>query len=249
MFHPFLSIDRPVGFAHRGGASVFPENTERAFRHAVDLGFRYLETDVHTTADGVLVAFHDHRLDRVTDREGAIAELPWREVGKARVAGTEPILRMEDLLEAFPQAHVNIDPKAWGSVEPLAEVLVRTGALDRVCVTSFSRRRTVAVKRRIGDALCTGGGTSAAVEARSGTPLRRLAGVDVLQVPARIRGLEVVTERFVRYAHRRGVHVHVWTIDDPVEMERLLDLGVDGIMTDEPAVLREVFAARGLWPG
>lgn len=245
MPHPYLDVDRPVGFAHRGGAGAFPENTERAFRHAVDLGFRYLETDVHTTADGVLIAFHDDRLDRVTDQEGAIAELTWAEVSRARVDGTDEILRLEDLLEAFPEAHVNIDPKAWASVEPLADVLTRTEALDRVCVTAFSRRRTVAVKRLLGDELCTGGGAAAAIEARSAAPLRRLMGVDVLQVPPRIRGFDVVTERFVAYAHRCGIHVHVWTIDDPEEMHRLLDLGVDAIMTDRPEVLSSVFAERG----
>ena len=247
MPHPYLATDGPVGFAHRGGARVHPENTERAFRHAVDLGFRYLETDVHTTADGVLVAFHDDRLDRVTDADGAIADLRWADVSRARVDGTDPIMRLEDLLEAFPDAHVNIDPKAWASVEPLADTLIRMDALDRVCVTAFSRRRTVAVKKLVGDRLCTGGGTGAAIQLRSGTPLRMLGGVDVLQVPPRAGRLTVVNERFVRNARRKGIHVHVWTIDDPAEMHRLLDLGVDGIMTDEPTTLRTVFRERGLW--
>lgn len=247
MPHPYLATDGPVGFAHRGGARVHPENTERAFRHAVDLGFRYLETDVHTTADGVLVAFHDDRLDRVTDAEGAIADLSWADVSRARVDGTDPIMRLEELLEAFPEAHINIDPKAWASVEPLAATLTRMSALDRVCVTAFSRRRTLAVKKIVGDRLCTGGGTGAAIQLRSGTPLRMLGGVDVLQVPPTAGRLTVVNERFVRNAQRKGIHVHVWTIDDPAEMHRLLDLGVDGIMTDEPTTLRAVFRDRGLW--
>ena len=248
MVHPYLFPDGPVGFAHRGGARVHPENTQRAFQHAIDLGFRYLETDVHTTADGVLIAFHDDQLDRVTDATGAIAELPWSEVAQARVDGTDPILRLEEMLEVFPDAHINIDPKAWGSVEPLADTLLRMDALDRVCVTAFSRRRTVAVKRLVGERLCTGGGTGAAIQLRSGTPLGLLGGVDVLQVPPIAGRLTVVNERFVQNAHRRGIHVHVWTIDDADEMHRLLDLGVDGIMTDEPTILRAVFDERGLWP-
>lgn len=247
MAHPYLNVDGPVGFAHRGGAGVHPENTERAFRHAVDLGFTYLETDVHTTADGVLVAFHDDRLDRVTDAAGAIADLPWSAVASARVDGTDAIMRLEDMLEAFPDAHINIDPKAWASVEPLADTLTRTGVLDRVCVTAFNRRRTAAVKRLVGDALCTGGATAASLRLLSGVPVARLGGVDALQVPVSVGLVPVVTERFVRNAHRHGLHVHVWTIDDPAEMERLLDLGVDGIMTDQPEVLRDVFRARGLW--
>lgn len=248
MPHPYLATDGPVGFAHRGGARVHPENTERAFRHAVELGFRYLETDVHTTADGVLVAFHDERLDRVTDAEGAIAELPWNEVAQARVGGTDPIMRFDEMLEVFPDSHVNIDPKAWASVEPLAETLTRMRALDRVCVTAFSRRRTLAVNRLVGDGLCTGGATGAALQLRSGVSLRQLGGVDVVQVPPRAGRLTVVNERFVRNARRHGIHVHVWTIDDPAEMHQLLDLGVDGIMTDEPTTLRTVFRERGLWP-
>ncbi len=248
MPHPYLATDGPVGFAHRGGARVHPENTERAFRHAMDLGFRYLETDVHATADGVLVAFHDDRLERVTDATGAIADLTWSEVSQARVGGTDPIMRLDEMLESFPDAHVNIDPKAWASVTPLAETLARMDALDRVCVTAFSRRRTLAVKKLVGERLCTGGGVGAAIQLRSGAPLRMLGGVDVLQVPPRAGHLTVVNSQFVRNAQRQGIHVHVWTIDDSAAMHQLLDLGVDGIMTDEPSVLRTVFRERGLWP-
>jgi len=248
VLHPFLATEGPVGFAHRGGAGPHPENTERAFRHALDLGFRHLETDVHVTADGVLVAFHDNRLDRVTDRAGTLDSLTWSDVSRARVDGTEPILRLEEMLEAFPDALVNIDPKAWAAVEPLASTLVRMNALERVCVTSFSRRRTRAVKKLTGDRLCTGGAAGAVVELHAGVPMGMLDDVDVVQVPTRARGLQIVNERLVRRAHRRGIHVHVWTIDDPDEMHRLLDLGVDGIMTDEPAILRSVFLERGIWP-
>ena len=247
MTHPYVRTDRPVGFAHRGGAGPYPENTEAAFRHAVDLGFEYLETDVHVTADGVLVAFHDDRLDRVTDARGEIAVLPWTEVAAARVGGSEPILRLQELLERFPTERINIDPKAWAAVEPLASVITRMGVVDRVCVTAFSRRRTRAVKRLVGPGLCTGGAAAAVLAIRTGGIGAALGGVDVLQVPVRVPGIEIVTERFVATAHRRGIHVHVWTIDDPHEMDRLLDLGVDGIMTDEPEVLRTVFGARGLW--
>ena len=121
------------------------------------------------------------------------------------------------------------------------------GVVDRVCVTAFSRRRTKAVKRLVGPDLCTGGAAAAVLAIRTGGIGAALGGVDVLQVPVRVPGIEIVTERFVATAHRRGIHVHVWTIDDPHEMDRLLDLGVDGIMTDEPEVLRTVFGARGLW--
>lgn len=246
MLHPYLAYEAPVGFAHRGGAGAHPENTERAFRHAAELGYRYLETDVHVTADGVLIAFHDDKLDRVTDRTGRIIDLTWAEVAEARVDGTDPILRFDEMLQRFPEARINIDPKADIAVKPLADLIVRCGVQDRVCVTSFSRRRTERVKHRVGGDLCTGGATSATLEAIVGIAgLGALDNVDVLQVPPAFGPVPVVTRRFVEFAHGRGIHVHVWTIDDPKEMHRLLDLGVDAIMTDRPEVLASVFADRG----
>ncbi|MEM9518591.1 MAG: glycerophosphodiester phosphodiesterase [Actinomycetota bacterium] len=248
--HPYLPASPPVGFAHRGGAGVYPENTMRAFQHAVDLGFRYLETDVHLTRDGVLVAFHDSELDRVTDRTGRIEDLTWDEVAEARVAGVDPVPRFEELVAAFPDVRINIDPKANRSVEALATAIRDLSLQERVCVTAFSRRRTRRVKALVGPALCTGGGALATLAVMFGLGRRMFArDVDVLQVPPRVGPIPVVGRRFVTTAHRWGLQVHVWTIDEPEEMERLLDLGVDGIMTDQPAVLLEVFAGRGLSVG
>jgi glycerophosphoryl diester phosphodiesterase len=245
--HPFLEHDAPLAFAHRGGASEAPENTLPAFQAAVDLGFRYLETDVHVTADGALVAFHDDRLDRVTDRAGLIAELPWREVREARVDGREPIPLLEDLLGAFPEARLNIDPKHDAAVEPLAAVLRRTGAAARVCIGAFSDRR-LARMRALVPGVCTSMGPRSVARLRlaaTGLPTGRFAAPCV-QVPVRTGAVTLVDRRFVEAARQRGIDVHVWTIDDAEEMHRLLDLGVNGIMTDRPAVLREVFTQRGL---
>ena len=248
--HPFLDWPGPLAFAHRGGASEAPENTMPAFEHAVRLGYRYLETDVHVTADGTLLAFHDDRLDRVTDRTGVIAELPWSEVQHARVDGREPIPRLEELLTAWPDVRVNIDPKHDAAAEPLADAIVRTGAADRVCVAAFSDRRTERVKAIVGPALCTGMGprqVAQLVSASRGMPGAKRLRSPCAQVPPNQGRLPLVTERFVGTAHRLGVQVHVWTIDDQDEMARLLDLGVDGIMTDRPAVLKDVLVARGQW--
>src|SRR5436305_12258565 len=120
---PFLDWPGPIPLAHRGGASEAPENTMPAFEHAVRLGFRYIETDVHVTSDGVLLAFHDNALDRVTDGHGRIDALPWSVVRAAKVDGREPIPLFEDLLGAFPDIRVNIDPKHDGAVPALVEVL------------------------------------------------------------------------------------------------------------------------------
>ncbi len=153
--YPFLDWPGPIAFAHRGGASEAPENTMPAFEHAVRLGYRYLETDVHVTADGELLAFHDDRLDRVTDGSGQISALPWSTVKQARVDGREPIPRFEDLLGAWPDVRINVDPKHDGAAEPLAAALRRTGSVDRVCVGAFSDRRIARVAELTGEGLCT----------------------------------------------------------------------------------------------
>jgi glycerophosphoryl diester phosphodiesterase len=246
---PFLDHPGPLAFAHRGGAGDWPENTMPAFEHAVALGYRYLETDVHVTADGVLLAFHDDRLDRVTDRTGAIAALPYAEVAKARVDGREPIPLLEDLLGSFPDARVNIDPKDDRSVEPLIEVLRRTGAVGRVCIGSFSDDRLRRMRLRLGADLCTSLGPRAVARLRLDAVSGRVhpTPAGCVQIPERVRSVSVVNAAVVRAAHRAGLQVHVWTVDDPADMHRLLDLGVDGIMTDRPGVLKEVLQARGQW--
>ena len=243
--HPFLDWPGPIPFAHRGGASDNPENTMPAFQHAVDLGYTYLETDVHATSDGVLVAFHDDSLERTTDRAGRIVDLPWREVGAARVDGREPIPLFEDLMEHFPDARVNIDCKADSGVDALIASLRRLDCLDRVLVGGFSDARLRRFRREFGDALCTSFGPQQVAALRLGG--RVPWGGQAAQVPVRHGRLTIVNDRFVSRAHRVGVVVHVWTIDDPDEMRRLLDLGVDGLMTDRPQILKDVLIERDAW--
>ena len=248
--HPYLDVDGPIAFAHRGGAEEFPENTLRAFRHAVDLGYTHVETDVHATADGVAVAFHDDSLDRVTDGHGAVGDRDWSQVQRASVAGTDPILRLDELLEELPDTRINIDPKSDAAVGPLVEVLRRTGAVERVCVCSFSDRRTRQVRDRIGVSLCVGAGPrgiARLLAASARVPGPASFDFHAAQVPVRSKGLTLVRPAVLAAAHRHDVAVHVWTIDEPAEMHRLLDMGVDGIMTDRPSVLRRVMIERGHW--
>jgi glycerophosphoryl diester phosphodiesterase len=243
--HPYLDWPAPIAFAHRGGASEAPENTMPAFERAVELGYTYLETDVHVTADGVLVAFHDADLSRTCDRPGLISELPWSEVSEARVDGREPIPLLEDLLGSFPTARVNIDCKADSAVEALVAAIRRTASIDRVCLGAFSDRRLRRLRGLLGAGVCTsyGPGQVAALK-MSG---RVVGGGQAVQVPVHAGRVTVLDERFVRAAHRRHLQVHVWTIDEADEMHRLLDLGVDGVMTDRPAVLKDVLEQRGAW--
>lgn len=246
--HPYLDWPGPIAFAHRGGASDNPENTMPAFRHAADLGYRYLETDVHATRDGVLVAFHDPDLSRTCGIDATIGELTWADVAAARVDGVEPIPRFDDLMEAFPDHRVNIDCKADGALEPLAEALRHLDCLDRVCVGAFDDRRLIRLRRLLGERLCTSFGPAETAYLRLlGRVARPPFGGQAAQVPVRQGPIALATERFVANAHRHGLHVHVWTIDDPEEMNRLLDLGVDGVMTDRPQVLKDVLVGRGQW--
>lgn len=245
-----------LAFAHRGGA-YHPdleglENTMAAFRHAVDLGYRYLETDVHVTADGVLLAFHDAVLDRVTDRVGSLAGSTFKEVRAARVAGREEIPRLDDLLDTFPETLFNIDLKADGAVQPLARMIEQRAVWDRVLVGSFSPRRLEGFRRASGGRVATSAHPWEVVAFRL-LPSSRLAdrltrGRPVaFQVPHRRGPLTVVTPGFVRRARAAGKHVHVWTVDDPDEMHLLLDRGVDGLMTDRTDILKAVLQRRGLW--
>jgi glycerophosphoryl diester phosphodiesterase len=244
----YLDLPPPLAFAHRGGAAHYPENSWRAFEHAVSLGYSYLETDVHATADGVLVAFHDRTLDRVTDRAGRISGLPHREVAAARIGGTDPIPLLEDLLGSWPQARFNIDVKDEPAVRPLVEVLRRTAAWDRVCVTSFSAGRLRAVRRALPRPVCMAtspvgvGALRVAVPRRVLGPALRRLSVRCAQIP-----VSVATPSFLRRAHAAGLQVHVWTVNDRDVMAEVLDLGFDGIMTDETEMLRDLLAARGQW--
>lgn len=252
----YLDAPTPIGLAHRGGAAYEPnvglENSLAAFGRAVDLGYRYLETDVHASADGELVAFHDARLDRVTDGQGALADLPYADIARARIGGAEPVPRLAELLEAFPHVRFNIDVKADGAVDPLVRVLRAHDAVDRVCVGSFSGSRLHAVRRALGPRLATAAGQVGTGHLRfaPGLTLRWLATpAPVLQIPESHvvagRRVRLVTPGFVERVHRLGKHLHVWTVDDRADMERLLDWGVDGIVSDRIDTLAEVLADRG----
>jgi glycerophosphoryl diester phosphodiesterase len=248
----YLEGDPPRAFAHRGwhiDELAGRENSMAAFRRAYDEGFRYLETDVHATSDGKLVAFHDPSLGRVTDRQGQIAELSWAEVSRARIGGTEPIPLMADLLEEFPDARFNIDAKADPAVGPLADLIRCTGAKDRVCLGSFSDRRLAALRAAVGPRVATSMGPREVFRLARAARLRRRFATPAVaaQVPVAFSRVKIVTRAFLDTAHRAGVEVHVWTIDDESEMRRLLDLGVDGLMSDRPDRLRLVLTERGAW--
>ena len=253
--YPYFDHPSPLAMAHRGGA-LLPgmeglENTMAAFRAAVELGYTYLETDVHASRDGVVYAFHDSDLSRLGGSPEGICDLPSGRVDAVRLMEREPIPRLATLLAELPSVRLNIDVKSDHAVEPTLRVLREADALDRVCLASFSDARLRRIRRlEPGVATSAGPAEVAAVVLGPVRAVRSLAvrsGAVCLQVPQRRGPVPVVTERTIANAHDLGLAVHVWTVDDPEEMRSLLRTGVDGIVTDRPDLLRQVLIETGNW--
>jgi glycerophosphoryl diester phosphodiesterase len=248
---PYLSHEHPIRLAHRGSRLLWPENTMSAFQGAVDLGYRYIETDVHVTRDGRVVIFHDNDLERLSDGVGTFAKHDWADLRKLDVAfGFQPdadfplrgtgvtMPLFEEAVKSFPQQMWNVDLKQSGIAERVAAEVRRLGIEDRVLIGSFHDRRIRAFRHAAPD-VATSAGPLEVARSLARRP-RRHGGADAYQVPERGSGMRLVTKRFVDRAHKADKHVHVWTVNDPVDMRRLLDLGVDGIITDRPDLLNEV---------
>lgn len=255
--HPFLAVPYPIAMAHRGGAREAPENSRTAFQNAAKLGYRYIETDVRATADGTVMAFHDSTLNRVTDRFGRISALPFSEVRRARIGGGDQIMTLEEMLEEFPDVNLNIDVKDQHTLQPFVDLVKRLGVASRICVASFSATRLRTLRARLGNTVAMSLAppeVAGLVAASRMGPFARIANLALpssascVQIPVHQNRIPIVTRALVQAAHRRNLAVHVWTIDDESTMNRLLDLGVDGILTDRPTLLRSVMQARGYWP-
>ena len=256
---PFLSHEHPLRFGHRGSNLLWPQNTMVAFQWAMDLGLRYLETDVHATRDGRVVTFHDDRLEQLTDGRGLVWERDWEDLLSLDAAyhfdprrgyplrGTGVrIPLLEEVLAAFPRCLLNLDLKQAGIEELLAGELARLGAEDRVLVGSFHDGRVARFRRASGGRVATSAGPREVLAALGACRLGRLPGgaADAYQVPEQAGPLRVLGERFVEAAHRAGKQVHVWVVNEPADMHRLLDLGVDGIVSDRADLLVRVVAQR-----
>jgi glycerophosphoryl diester phosphodiesterase len=261
---PVLAAPLPIAIAHRGGRRLWPENTMTAFQGAVDLGFTWIETDLHVTRDGVVVCFHDDTLGRTTDHSGRVSSVDWDELAEAdagyhhgRSLGYPfrgrgiGIPRLDEVLRTFPEARLIVDLKEDGVEDVLAEAVTAWGVEDRLIVGSFSDARL----RRFRDLTRGRVATSAGEEEASLIWRGSLRGripvlpVDALQLPYRWRGIPVVTRRFLRLVHEAGLQVHVWTVNAPEAMRARLDDGVDGLITDRPDLLRAVLEDRGAWTG
>ena len=236
--HPFLDggiANAPIALSHRGHKLGHPENTMAAFAQAIELGANYIETDVQVTSDGIVVVFHDSFLDRLTGRTGPVTGIDWPTMRQLKVGGAEPVPRLEEVLREWPEVKFNIDPKCDAVVRPFLKVIEDCNAWDRVCAGSFSGRRLKFLRDAAGPKLCTSMGPLEVFRLRLaslGLPVGRFEA-NCVQVPVAHRGITVVDQAFVKAAHKRDLPVHVWTVNDPAEMDRLLTFGVDGIVSDE----------------
>jgi len=247
----------PLVIAHRGGGDEAPENSFTAFSAMHELGVRYIETDAHLTADDVVVLNHDEVIDRTYDGEGRISEMTYEEICQYRNSAGETMPRLVDALESFPELFWNIDAKSDDVVDPLLEILAEREAFGRVLLASFSEKRLNRIRDCEEPELTTSLGVPAVVrlmlasETVSAAETWRVDGphqhVRAVQVPEKMKGIRVVNPRFVATAHTAGLAVHVWTVNEPDAMVRLLDWRVDGLITDRPTMLREILKARGQW--
>ncbi len=241
----------PLAIAHRGGSGLAQENSLAAFHLASALGLRYLETDIRVTSDGQLVCFHDDTLDRVTSATGPVRSKSLHELRPLRINGVEPIPTLNEALDAFPEQCFTVDLKDRAAIEPLVKSLQRKGVAQRVCIAGAWDGWLGQVRSEVPEVTTALGWCSLTALlscARSGLrPPKALATAPFAHVPLSLGRVPIFVERLVAMSHDIGVRVVTWTVDEPVVLRRLLDAGVDAIITDRPDVLREVLIQRGAW--
>jgi glycerophosphoryl diester phosphodiesterase len=236
----------PLAIAHRGGAGLAAENTLEAFRRSYDLGIRYLETDLRLTFDGQLVAFHDASLRRVTTAAGPVRSRTLSELAGLPVLGGGPVPSLPALISAFPRACFTLDVKHPSVIAPLAALLNCAGLASRVCVAAAHGRWLRELLALVGPELCTALSWRDLAHLAS-RPRGSYGDAAFAHIPLRLGRIPVFRDDLVARAHDAGVRAIVWTVNDPATMHRLLDHGVDGIITDRPDLLREVLVVRGQW--
>lgn len=256
MAKPYFAPPGPRVFAHRGlafapdGSAAAPENTPLAFSDAIALGVAYVETDVHASSDGIAVISHDPSLERVAGIAGRVHEFTLADLEAVDLGRGQGFSSLASVLAAFPGTRFNIDIKSADAVQPTVDAILHAGATDRVLVTSFSEARRLAAVRQLSGVATSAGATRFAMALLAGklglTPLLRrvLRDIDCVQVPMSHLGLSITTPPMIRRLHAADVEVHVWTINDAQTMHELLDLGVDGIVTDRADVAMAVLAER-----
>ena len=224
------------GFVHRGDTSIFLENTIEAFQSAVSLGYQYLETDLRETSDGKIITFHDPNLKRITGANITISETKFSDIRMRRLPSREIIQTIDELLEEFPDSFFNMDLKVNQIEEKVLKKINSHNALERVCLGSFNSK-VIKKINSLEPKILTSMGISQVIMYKF---FQKKNISKLIQIPTRWNGIKVITKKFIDRLHNDGLKVHVWTINKETEMQSLIDLGVDGIMTDNASGLIKV---------
>lgn len=263
MHNRYEYFSKPIKVtAHRGDSKYYPENSKVAFNSAVELGVDVIETDVHISSDGIIFIWHDENTKKLDGDERSISTRPWSELKELDLGflyidknGKRPfasqgirLMTFSEALHAFPNTRFNVDLKDnnINLVQGMYRILEQDSAFDRVVVASFSSENLKAI-RKFSDRVATSYGQSEVLLRVILSKLNLFRFVSnflprypVIQVPVSSGGITVVTKRFIKILHKRGVKIQVWTINEKEEMKKLYKMGVDGVMTDDPRLLLEV---------
>jgi glycerophosphoryl diester phosphodiesterase len=258
----FFSEQIPRIFGHRGSAGTHPENTLPSFQAAVDCGARYLETDVHLTRDGEIVVSHDDNLERICGRPGIIADIDYGDIAAMdagfsfSVDGTNfpfrgkgiRVPRLAEVLSAFPHMRFNIDlkPEHVSIIGPTLKVIDAAGMRRMVLLTSEFQPRLDEIRGAAAEIPTSFGyfEIAAFMQAMAARDASYHPPGDAIQIPPEYYSWKLATPETVEMAHRHGIEVHVWTVNEEAEMRAMLELGVDGVMSDFPGLALKVSAAR-----
>ena len=249
-FLEFIRSTKIVPIAHRGASLLASENSFESFRKAFDLGYRVIETDIHSSKDGTAYIFHDITLERLTGENLKISDLKDVDIDSLKINNSSIIPRLSNVFEEFPEGLFNLDAKTWKSTMPIVETIKNMGCRSRVCIGSFNDRRINAIIKELGLETCHSMGTSNVIKFYLGAQLgiEQQFTSQCIQLPIKMFGISLTTRKVLSYARKLGIKIHFWTINNPVIMQQLLELNVDGIMTDDCVLLKEIMKEQNKWP-
>lgn len=238
---PYLNYSGLAVLAHRGGSIESYENTLASFAYAQSIGCKYIETDVQVSLDGIPYIFHDESLLRITGINSIFSSITSSEIDKIRIFNDHPIPKLDAALKEFPELFFQIDLKTDLVAIPALEVIKKNNAEKRVCIASFNSNRLKQVKENYPE-MCLSMGPKEVAKlllASFGLFKGEIPG-DCLQVPIYSHGIKVVTKRFIKFVHSKNLKIMVWTINDKKTLKKLINMHVDGIITDTPKLLTEL---------
>ena len=249
-FLEYMNSSNIVPIAHRGASLAAAENTFESFRKAFDLGYRVIETDIHSSKDGTAYIFHDNTLERLTGESLKISDLKDVDIDDLKVNKSSIIPRLSNVFEEFPEGLFNLDAKTWEATIPITNTIKKMGCSSRVCIGSFNDKRIDAIIRELGLETCHSMGTSNVIKFYLGAQLgiEQHFTAQCIQLPVKQFGISLVTQTILRHARKLGIKIHFWTINNPKVMQKLLELNVDGIMTDDCVLLKKTMEEKHKWP-